>query len=208
MSSGSQANLNSCDCCEGLPSLSTEQNPPGLPALSYRLGTYATFLVRMMAQIQSASPATRAIVPSGPWTLSALTTRSLDDPVIALLDAWAVIADVLTFYQERIANEGYLRTATERQSILQLAHEIGYELNPGIAASAYLAFTVEDVIGSAVAATLPQTPKTPSAPTQGSPTYNLGIVTVPQGKQVQSIPPQGAMSQTFETSEDLEARTE
>ena len=31
-------------------------------------------------------------------------------PSIALLDAWATVADVLTFYQERIANEGYLRT--------------------------------------------------------------------------------------------------
>ena len=44
------------------------------------------------------------------------------------------------FYQERIANEGFLRTATERRSILELARLIGYELNPGVAASAYLAF--------------------------------------------------------------------
>ncbi len=36
----------------------------------------------------------------------------------------AALADVLTFYQERIANEGYLRTATERRSILELAREI------------------------------------------------------------------------------------
>ena len=28
-----------------------------------------------------------------------------DDFAIALLDAWATVADVLTFYQERIANE-------------------------------------------------------------------------------------------------------
>ena len=31
---------------------------------------------------------------------------------IALLDAWSMAADVLTFYQERIANEAYLRTAS------------------------------------------------------------------------------------------------
>ena len=45
--------------------------------------------------------------------------------------------DVLTFYQERIANEGYLRTATERRSMLELARAIGYELSPGVAASTY-----------------------------------------------------------------------
>ena len=36
--------------------------------------------------------------------LRALTTRDDDDPAIALLDAWSVSLDVLTFYQERIAN--------------------------------------------------------------------------------------------------------
>ena len=45
---------------------------------------------------------------------------------IALLDAWATVGDVLTFYQERIANEGYLRTATERRSVLELARLVGY----------------------------------------------------------------------------------
>ena len=64
--------------------------------------------------------------------------------VIALFDAGAVIYDVLSFYQERIANEGFLRTATERRSILELARSIGYELNPGVAAGTYLAFTVDD----------------------------------------------------------------
>jgi hypothetical protein len=49
---------------------------------------------------------------------------------IALLDGWATVGDVLTFYQERIANEGYLRTATERRSILELARLVGYKLRP------------------------------------------------------------------------------
>ena len=42
------------------------------------------------------------------YPLSRLATRSTGDPAIAILDAWALVADVLTFYQERIANEGYL----------------------------------------------------------------------------------------------------
>ena len=44
---------------------------------------------------------------------------------------------MLTFYQERIANEAYLRTATERVSLLELARLIDYELRPGVAASTY-----------------------------------------------------------------------
>jgi hypothetical protein len=40
------------------------------------------------------------------YSLHRLTTRSPGDPSIALLDSWATVADVLTFYQERIASEG------------------------------------------------------------------------------------------------------
>ena len=58
------------------------------------------------------------------------------------------LGDVLTFYQERIANESYLRTATERLSVLELARLIDYQLRPGVAASTYLAFTLEDAPGA------------------------------------------------------------
>jgi hypothetical protein len=57
------------------------------------------------------------------------------------------VADVLTFYQERIANEGYLRTATERRSVLEMARVIGYGLNHGVATGTYLSFTVEEASG-------------------------------------------------------------
>jgi len=76
--------------------------------------------------------------------LAALKSRNPDDPAIALLDSWATVADVLTFYQERIANEGYLRTATERRSILELARLIDYKLRPGVAATVYLAYTLAE----------------------------------------------------------------
>lgn len=121
-----------CGCCSGVKVATPrpEANRPGLPALSYRAGTYATFLETMVARLSSFE------------VLKGLTTRELSDPSIAMLDAWAVVADVLTFYQERIANEGYLMTATERRSILELARLVGYKLRPGVAASVYLAFTV------------------------------------------------------------------
>ena len=100
------------------------------------------------------------------------------------MDAWATIDDVLTFYQERIANEGFLRTATERRSILEQARLIGYELNPGVAASAYLAFGVDTAAG---------------APTSA---------VIAKGTKVQSVPGQNELPQTFETSDDITARVE
>jgi hypothetical protein len=157
-------------------------NRPGLSALKYRIGTHSLFLRRMLAKLSRQTIPDGSIQGARP--LAALTIRSSDDPAIALLDAWATAADVLAFYQERIANEGYLRTATERRSVLELARSIGYELNPGVAAGTFLAFTVEDA---------------PGAP---------GTATIPKGTQVQSIPPQGKLPQTFETIEDFEARKE
>ena len=96
--------LSSCGCCEGVHPLTPAgtENLPGLSALAYRVGTHARFKATMQA----------ALARFG--NLARLTTREDDDPSIALLDVWATVADVLTFYQERIANEGYLRTATER----------------------------------------------------------------------------------------------
>jgi predicted phage baseplate assembly protein len=121
---------------------------------------------------------------TSPQPLARLLSRSSDDPTVALVDACACVADVLTFYQERIANEGFLRTATERRSVLELARAIGYELKPGVAASTYLAFTVEDA--------------------RGAP----GVCTLPKGAPVQSVPPQGKLPQVFETTSELVTRAE
>lgn len=162
--------------------MSTINNPAKLTTLAYRASTYAQSLSYMQANLRAFA------IPSGPnagtWPLAALTTRASDDPTIALLDAWAMVIDVLTFYQERIANEGYVRTATERLSLIQLASAVGYQLNPGLAAATALAFAVETAAG------------TP------------GAVTVPIGTQVQSVPVQGQLPQFFETTAAISARAE
>ncbi|HET7065499.1 MAG TPA: putative baseplate assembly protein [Rudaea sp.] len=111
--------------------------------------------------------------------LAPLRTHALDDASVALCDAWAVAADVLSFYQDRIANEGYLRTATERNSILQLGRLIGYRLRPGVSASAYVNYTVD---------------------------ANTARAEIPAGTRVQSVPGPGEKMETFETSEPLSAR--
>ena len=92
---------------------------------------------------------------------------------------------------------------------MELAREIGYELSPGVAASAYLQFTLEELIGTAP----PPSVNVPGIKTQppagpGSSAFNLGIVDIPQGTQVQGTPVPGGVPQTFETSADFRASVE
>lgn len=166
--------LADCECCEGtgIQTPVAIDNRAGLRTFAYRVGTYRHFKQSLLAQLASAR------LPA----LQALTTRDDDDFAIALLDAWAIVADVLTFYQERIAHESYLNTATERLSLRHLARLIGYPLQPGVAASTPLAFTVDE---------------TPGSPTQ---------VRIDAGTKVQSIPGQDEHAQLFETIEPVQAQ--
>lgn len=59
------------------------------------------------------------------------------------VELWAYLADVFTFYQERIANEAYLGTATQRDSLLRLAELIDNRPSPGAGASTVLAFSAQ-----------------------------------------------------------------
>jgi len=136
-----------CGCCAGtsVQTPGREFNLSGLSALSCRVGTWSTFKDSMLARLSSADyPA-----------LQALTTRSDDDFTIAFLDATAVMLDILTFYQERLANESYLRTAGQLQSLTELSRLIGYQPAPGVSASTYLAFSFKPTPGQ---------PPDPSAP--------------------------------------------
>jgi hypothetical protein len=58
---------------------------------------------------------------------------------LQVLEWWAYLADVLSFYNERYANESYLGTATEPGNIANLAALLGYQPSPGIAAAGTLA---------------------------------------------------------------------
>src|SRR4051812_18693570 len=102
-----------CSCCGGLhaPTPRDIVNPPGQSRLVRRVGTYGDFLGAMQAQLSS---------PDHP-AIAGLRTRAPSDATMALIDAWAVASDVLTFYQERLCAEGYLRSALERRSVFELA---------------------------------------------------------------------------------------
>ena len=168
-----------CGCCSGVgvETPQGESNRQGLPAIAYRTGAWTSFKASMLARLSSSDyPA-----------LAALKTRDDDDFSIALIDAGAVMLDILTFYEERLANESYLRTATQLASLMQLARLIGYQPSPGVSAQTALAFTLTAAAG------LPANPAT-------------AAITIPQGSQVQSVPAQGQSPQTFQTSADILAK--
>ena len=163
----------SCGACAGVTQSTPViiDNSPGLSSFPARVGTYSSFFASMIAGLSD---------PDRP-ALAPLTVRTVDDFSIAMLDAFAMVADIHTFYQERFAQENYLRTATELRSVLQLAGLIGYELNPGVAASVPLAFGLNT--------------------TAGTPTS----IDLPVGTQAQSTPGPGQQAQVFETIEDITA---
>jgi hypothetical protein len=176
-----------CDCsgqcsCQGTTPATPEAitNRGALSAVSYRAGRYATFRASMIAALAGTVVEDPALAsPAAP--LAALRTRDPADFTVALLDSWAVVLDILTFYSERVANEAFLRTAVERRSVTELAALVGYVPSPGVSASATLAFTLAD---------------SPGAP---------AVVPIPPGTRVQSVPGPGQSPQVFETSTPLTA---
>ncbi|MFI1966310.1 putative baseplate assembly protein [Streptomyces pathocidini] len=152
-------------------------NPPGRTALHYRVGDYGSLLAAMLDRL--ASPAYPA--------LRGLAVRTPDDPAVGLLDAWAVLGDLLTFHSERIADEGYLRTAKEQRSLALLGRLVGHRSRPGVSAGVLLAYALD------------RDPRSE----QGT------AVLIPRGSRSHSVPAaSGEDAQTFETSEDLTARWE
>ncbi len=176
---------NDCGCCAGLADRTPAPlfNRPGLRQIAYRSGTWGLFKQSMLAGLSRADR----------MALADLRTRDDDDLSIALIDAWAVAADVLTFYIERVAQEQYLGTATERRSVDDLAQLIGYRLLPGVAATTWLAFTLETAPGAAGGVQPAPVPGVPAA------------APIPERTRVQSIPGPGELPQTFETIEEVEA---
>ncbi|WP_405719202.1 putative baseplate assembly protein [Streptomyces sp. NBC_00046] len=153
---------------------SAPHNPPGRTALDYRVGDYGSFLAALHDRL--ASPAYPA--------LDRLTVRTPDDPALGLLDATAVLGDLLTFHSERIADEAYVRTANEHRSLALLGRLVGHRPRPGVAASTHLAYRLDR-----------------------DPRAEALAVTVPRGARSHSVPAAAdEESQTFETGRDLTAR--
>lgn len=164
-----------CGCCGGIavtaPSASFARF--GLDRVGLRAGGYWQYRDSLVARLSAAE--------HGP--LADLKTR---DPAvdfsIALIDAWACVGEVLSFYAERLANETLLPTARERLSLHMQSELVGYRPGPGVAASAKIAFTMASSPGA------PQKAKLPS------------------GLKIQSTPGPDEQPVLFETDTAIEAR--
>lgn len=140
-------------------------NPPGLAQISDRVDDFTGFRRALLRPL----PGEQAI---GPWR------PAPGDLGLQVLEWWAYLGDVLTFYNERIANESYLRTATQPGSIANLVALLGYQPAPGLAATGILAAV-----------------RTAAGPASSATTEPLVI---PAGLPVASVATAGVPSQTFE----------
>jgi hypothetical protein len=144
-------------------------NPPGLTQIAYRVADFAAFRRALLTpltgeqQLASWSP--------GPGDLG-----------LQVLEWWAYLGDVLTFYNERIANNSYLQTAAAQpgpQNTAGLARLLGYRTAPATTATGFIA-----AIRSASA--------------------RDGKLAIPAGLQVTSTPTAEAPAQLFEVTDNGE----
>ena len=83
-----------------------------MAAFSYTSRDYATIRTEMLARASQVLPE---------WT-----ERDPSDFGMLLIDLWAHSADVLHYYIDRAAGEGFLSTATQRESVLAIANLLDY----------------------------------------------------------------------------------
>ncbi len=157
----------------GKPTPKRVDNRPGLSQIAARVGTHSAFYESLR----------RGLADANRPGLANLRVRGQGDITLGLMDAWASVLDTLTFYGERIVNEAYLRTASDRASLRAHARLIGYQLAPAKAASVHLAFIAEEN----------------DAPEE--------VLEYQAGLQVRSIPRDGEIPQIFETIEPLTAHS-
>ena len=135
-------------------------NPPGLVSITDRVDDFTGFRRALLRPL----PGEQAL---GAWRPTA------GDLGLQFLEWWAYVADVLTFYNERIANETYLRTAQFPESIAGLVALLGYVPAPGLAATGQ--------VGAIRTTTRPAEP-----------------LVIPVGMQLSSTASSGVPAQTFE----------
>jgi hypothetical protein len=114
-----------CPCDN--PAQSVLQIPAGLSALPRQTQTFPDVRRALLAT-----------VPTRP-ALDAWRARGPRDFGLMWLEMWAYVADVLGFYDERIANETYIRTAVRKPALRRIVGMLGYVPAPGVAGTAVVA---------------------------------------------------------------------
>ncbi len=153
--------------CDGAAA-PTITNPPGLSVIAYRNGMFQDFRRALLTP----RPSETAL---NLWRPGANADPAVADLGVMMVEWWAYIADILTFYNERIANEDYLRTAQLPETPDRLVAVLGYRPAPAIGATGVLAALI----------------------TPGQ------TATLPKGLQFQSKPGPGQQPQIFELDQDV-----
>ena len=168
-----------CPCDD--PPLAAPVNLPELSYISYRAGDWVDF--RQWTLTPLYQPATPEPLPLE-QTLSVdgapvWRTDGVGDLAVMIAEWFAYVADVITFYNERIANQDYLRTADLAESVNNLIALLGYRPRPAIGAYGALAALLSP-----------------------GPSFGGRPISLPAGLQFQSKPTPGLAPQTFELTAD------
>ncbi|HXA17864.1 MAG TPA: hypothetical protein VN380_12780 [Thermoanaerobaculia bacterium] len=148
--------------CEGFVHPAVIDNQPGLSVIRYRVGDFLSFR--------------HALLLSRPLETQLAHWRpgGRGDLAVQLVEWWAVLADILTFYNERAITQAFIRTADLPEAVNNLVRLLGYRPRPAIAAHGQLA--------AIISGTKP--------------------VTLRKGFAIQSKPGPGKQPQIFETDSD------
>lgn len=74
------------------------------------------------------------------------TSRSPQDFGIVLIELFATMGDVLSYYIDRVANEAFLLTATQRDSVLKIAQGLNYRPSGSAASTSDVTFTTNPAV--------------------------------------------------------------
>jgi hypothetical protein len=110
----------------------------------------------------------KALIDLIPAKLPEWTDRSEANFGIVLIELFAYMADILSYYQDRIANEAFLATAQERRSVIQHLRLIGYEMAPAAPATGRLNVIVGNTVNDTVVIRPGDQFSTPSAAERAS----------------------------------------
>ena len=114
-------------CCDEPGQSPLETIPAGLSSLPRQVRGFAEVRRDLLRALGREPGALEGWRPSG------------DDFGLMWLEMWAYVSDVLGFYDERAANESYIRTAVRRTSLRRIVELLGYTPSAGVAATAVVA---------------------------------------------------------------------
>jgi hypothetical protein len=152
--------------CDALCHPRAPYNPAGLSTLAYRVGDYAAFREALLRP------------RGGEAALTAWRPGAQGDLAVQAVEWWAYLADVLTFYNQRAANQAYLRTADLDESVSRLIQVLGYRPRPGLGARGTVAASTSSPVPITLPAAFPVASK--PAPGQDPQLFELDADTVVQ----------------------------